>query len=108
MARCDAIVRSLHGDVQVMFGPVITTLVDPAFAGVARHSKNTKELSSFFEALRFLFPAGLCLGALVHQFSLAPDTPLTCASVLASPAGMSDLLTVDSGCSARFFNTSLQ
>ena len=99
IARCGAIVRSLNADVPVMFGPVLTTLVDPAFAGVAKHSKNTRELSAFFEALRFIFPAGLCLGALVHEFSWTADTPLTCASVLAAPVGLLDLLTVDSGCS---------
>ena len=52
------IARSLHGRIDIMFGPVITTDAHPAFSGARTHSNNTAEMSAMIEALSFLGPRG--------------------------------------------------
>ena len=52
------IARSLHGRIDIVFGPVITTEAHPAFSGARTHSNNTAELSAMIEALSFLGPRG--------------------------------------------------
>ena len=54
-----AVARSLHGRIDVMFGPVIATEAHIAFAGARSHSNNnTAEMSDLVEALSFLGPHG--------------------------------------------------
>ena len=58
LAGWGAIARSLHGRIDVMFGPVITTEAHLAFAGARVHSNNTAQMSAMVEALSFLGPHG--------------------------------------------------
>ena len=53
-----AVARSLHGGIDVMFGPGITTEAHLAFGGARNHSDNTAEMSAMIEALCFLGPHG--------------------------------------------------
>ena len=53
-----AIARSLHGRIDIMFGPVITTEAHLAFSGARTHSNNTAEMTAVIEALSFLGPRG--------------------------------------------------
>ena len=53
-----AIARSLHGRIDIMFGPVITTEAHLAFSGARTHSNNTAEMTAMDEALSFLGPRG--------------------------------------------------
>ena len=46
--------RSLHGRVDVMFGPVVTTEAHLAFSGGRTLSNNTAEMTAMIEALSFL------------------------------------------------------
>ena len=46
--------RSLHGRIDVMFGPVVTTEAHLAFSCARTHSNNTAELTAMIEALLFL------------------------------------------------------
>ena len=54
-----AIARSHHGRRDIMFGPVITTEAQLAFAGARVHSNNTAEMTAMVEALSFLGLHGL-------------------------------------------------
>ena len=58
LAGWGAIARSLHGRIDVMFGPVITTEARLAIAGARVHSNNTAQMSAMVEALSFLGPHG--------------------------------------------------
>ena len=46
LAGWGAIARSLHGRIDIMFGPVFTTEAHLAFAGARTHSNNTAEMSA--------------------------------------------------------------
>ena len=50
--------RSLHGRIDIIFGPVITTEAHLAFSGARGHSNNTAEMTAMIEALSFLGPHG--------------------------------------------------
>ena len=50
--------RSLHGRIDVMFGPVVTTEAHLAFSGARTYSNNTAEMTAMIEALSFLGPHG--------------------------------------------------
>ena len=52
------ILRSPHGRIDVMFGPVVTTEAHLAFSGARAHSNNTAEMTAMIEALFFLGPHG--------------------------------------------------
>ena len=52
------ILRSPHGRIDVMFGPVVTTKAHLAFSGARAHSNNTAEMTAMIEALSFLGPHG--------------------------------------------------
>ena len=56
IARWGAVARSLHGKIDIMFGPVITTEAHLALACARTHSNNTAEMSAMIEALFFLGP----------------------------------------------------
>ena len=58
LAGWGAVARSLHGGIDVMFGPGITTEAHLAFGGARTHSDNTAEMSAMIEALCFLGPHG--------------------------------------------------
>ena len=53
-----AIARSLHGRLDIMFGPVITTETHCAFSGARTHSNNTADMTAMVEALSFLWARG--------------------------------------------------
>ena len=60
LALWSVIARSLHGSIDVMFGPVITTEAHLAFADARVNSNNTDEMIlAIVEALAFLVPHGL-------------------------------------------------
>ena len=48
----------LHGRIDVMFGPVVTTEAHLAFSGARSHSNNTAEMTAMTEAFSFLDPHG--------------------------------------------------
>ena len=50
--------RSLHGRIDVMFGPVVTTEAHLAFSGARIHSNNTAEMTAMIEAVSVLGPRG--------------------------------------------------
>ena len=58
LAGWRVISRSLHGRIDVMFGPVVTTEAHLAFSGARTHSNNTAEMTAMIEALSFLGPHG--------------------------------------------------
>ena len=45
-------------EIDVMFGPVVTTEAHLAFSGARTHSNNTAEMTATIEALSFLGPHG--------------------------------------------------
>ena len=59
LAGWSAIARSLHGRIDIMFGPVITTEEHPAFSGVRNHCNNSPEMTTMLEALSFFGPCDL-------------------------------------------------
>ena len=101
LAGWGAIARSLHGRIDFMFGPVVTTEAHLAFSGARTHSNNTAEMTAMIEALSFLGPhgavvqdvesffydsehaAGVCLGTIqarTHvQLALACQRSMICA-----------------------------
>ena len=58
LAGWSVISRSLHGRIDVMFGPVVNTEAHPAFSGARTHSNNTAEMTAMIGALSFLRPHG--------------------------------------------------
>ena len=58
LAGWGVISRSLHGRIDVMFGPVVTTEAHLAFSGARTHSNNTAEMTAMIEALSFFGPHG--------------------------------------------------
>ena len=58
LAGWSVISRPLHGRIDVMSGPVVTTEDHPAFSGARTHSNNTTEMTAMSEALSFLVPHG--------------------------------------------------
>ena len=58
LAGWSVISRSLHGRIDVMFGPVVTTKAHLAFSGAKTQSNNTAEMTAMIEALSFLSPHG--------------------------------------------------
>ena len=58
LAGWGVISRSLHGRIDVMFGPVVTTEAHLASSGARTHSNNTVEMTAMIEALSFLGPHG--------------------------------------------------
>ena len=46
--------RFLHGRIEIIFGPVITTKAHPTFSGKRTHSNSISEMFSMIEALSFL------------------------------------------------------
>ena len=83
LAGSEAVARSPHGRLDIMFGPVVTTEAHLAFAGASVHCNNTAEMTALVEALSFLLPhdrvarnanscifydskhaAGICLGTI--------------------------------------------
>ena len=53
-----AVALSLHGRLNIMFGPVITTEAHLAFVCARVHCNNTAEMTAMVEALSFLGPHG--------------------------------------------------
>ena len=95
--------RSLHGRIDVMFGPAVTTEAHLAFSGARAHANNTAEMTALIEAFSFLGPhgtvardeqscffhdskhaAGVCLGTIqarAHvQLALACQQSMICAN----------------------------
>ena len=58
LAGWGVIARSLHGRIDIVFGPVITTETHIAFSGARAHSNTTAEMTAMIEALSFLGPRG--------------------------------------------------
>ena len=58
LAGWGAVARSLHGRMDIMFGPVTTTEAHLAFSGARTRSNNTAEMTAMIEALSFLGPRG--------------------------------------------------
>ena len=52
----NAIARSLHGRIDIMFGPVITAEAYLTFSHARTHSNNTAEMTAMIKALSFLGP----------------------------------------------------
>ena len=53
------IARSLHGKIDIVFRPVVTTEAHLAFSDARAHSNNTAEMTAMIGALSFLGPRGL-------------------------------------------------
>ena len=101
LAGWGVIALSLHGRIDIMFGPVTTEAHLP-FSGATAHSNNTAEMTAMIEALSFLAPhgpvapdeescifydykhaAGVCLGTIqarTHvQLAIACQRSMICA-----------------------------
>ena len=80
------IARSLHGRIDVMFGPVITSETHCAFCGARAHSKNTAEMTAMIEALSFLGPVAQLPVIRIRVFIMTPNMLLVFALARFKPA----------------------